>query len=111
MEVAERLSRPDEAPDHEGDGDDAGDPEGDLVEGELAVPAFRHGLLGLGLAQFLQDLVVVFGVQVRCGRERIRGHRSRGWQVAPCNSVSRPEGYAVVMSFSHLLSRCHYSVP
>ena len=38
----------------------ARDAEGHFVEGELAVPAFGHGLLGLGQAEFLQDLFVVF---------------------------------------------------
>ncbi len=62
-----------ETPHHEGDGACARDPECDLVEGQLAVPTFRHGPLGLALTQFLQELIIVFGIRDECGREGIRG--------------------------------------
>jgi len=47
------------APDNKGDGDGAGDPEGDFVDTELMVPAIRNCLLGLGMTQLFEDLRVL----------------------------------------------------
>ena len=55
-----------EAPDHKGDGDDAGDPERYLVERERVVPAQRDGLLSPGTAKLFQDLLVLFDVRQWC---------------------------------------------
>ena len=48
-----------EAPDNKGNGDDACDTERDLVENELVVPAIRNYLLGLGMTQLFEDLLVL----------------------------------------------------
>jgi hypothetical protein len=52
-----------EAPDNEGNCDDACNSERDLVEAELMVPAIRNCLLGLGMTQLLEDLLVLFDVR------------------------------------------------
>jgi hypothetical protein len=50
----------DESPNHEGNGDDSRNPEGDLIEGQFGIPACRNGVLGFGGAQLFEDLVVFF---------------------------------------------------
>ena len=51
-----------EAPRDEGQGDDAGDAEGPLVQDKRAVAAFRHRAFSPALSEFLEDLLRVLRV-------------------------------------------------